>query len=89
MVDRQQHMSAVNFDITQLFLNFLTTKGSDDEQANLSNKKKKRDDKDPVCGKHMNRNKAHITIEYKGEQFLLCCPLCQGEFEHDPEKHVN
>lgn len=49
---------------------------------------KKRHDKDPVCGKHMNRNKAHITIGYKGGQYLLCCPLCQAEFERDPEKYV-
>ncbi len=50
--------------------------------------RKKRDDKDPVCGKHINRNKAHITIEYKGEQYLLCCPLCQAEFERDPERYL-
>lgn len=51
--------------------------------------RKKRDDKDPVCGKHINRNKAHITIEYKGAQYLLCCPLCQAEFERDPEKYAS
>ncbi len=43
---------------------------------------------DPVCGKQINRNKAHITIEYKGTTYPLCCPLCQAEFEKDPEKYI-
>ena len=43
---------------------------------------------DPVCGKRVNRNKAHITIEYQGQNVLLCCPLCQAEFEKDPEKYL-
>lgn len=45
-------------------------------------------DKDPVCGKRINRNKAHIVVEYKGTDYLLCCPLCQAEFEKDPDKYV-
>ncbi len=45
-------------------------------------------DKDPVCGKKINRNKAHITIEYKGERYYVCCPLCQKEFEKAPEKYI-
>jgi YHS domain-containing protein len=44
--------------------------------------------KDPVCGRRINRNKAHITIEYKGHEYLLCCPLCQSEFEKDPERYA-
>jgi YHS domain-containing protein len=43
---------------------------------------------DPVCGKRLNRNKAHIEIEYRGQQFLLCCPRCQAEFELNPAKYV-
>ncbi|MFQ6112796.1 MAG: YHS domain-containing protein [bacterium] len=46
-------------------------------------------DRDPVCGKRINRNKAHITIEYKGQNYFLCCPLCQAEFEKRPGKYVN
>lgn len=42
---------------------------------------------DPVCGKRINRNKAHIVVEYKGHDYLLCCPLCQTEFEKHPEKY--
>ena len=44
--------------------------------------------RDPVCGKRVNRNRAHIVIEYKGREYLLCCPVCQAEFEKDPEKYL-
>ena len=44
--------------------------------------------RDPVCGKRVNHNKAHIVLGYKGQQYLLCCPLCQAEFERDPEKYL-
>ncbi|NIW78804.1 MAG: YHS domain-containing protein [Calditrichae bacterium] len=43
---------------------------------------------DPVCGKRMNVNKAHIVITYEGEDYFLCCPLCQKEFERNPHKYV-
>jgi YHS domain-containing protein len=39
--------------------------------------------KDPVCGKRINRGKAHVVIEHGGYRFFLCCPLCQTEFEHN------
>lgn len=54
----------------------------------LTEARKKRDTHDPVCGKRVNRNKAHITVEYQGEEYLLCCPLCQAEFERDPERYL-
>ncbi|NIM50950.1 MAG: YHS domain-containing protein [Gemmatimonadales bacterium] len=44
--------------------------------------------RDPVCGKRINRNKAHITIAYRGEAYYLCCPQCQSMFERDPERYV-
>jgi len=44
--------------------------------------------RDPVCGKRLNRNKAHIVIEYKRQDYLLCCPVCQSEFEKDPERYL-
>jgi P-type Cu+ transporter len=45
--------------------------------------------RDPVCGKRINRNKAHITIEYRGEEFHLCCATCQATFERDPEEYAS
>ena len=44
--------------------------------------------RDPVCGKRINRNKAHIVVSYQGRDYLLCCPICQAEFERDPEKYA-
>jgi len=43
--------------------------------------------RDPVCGKKMNRNKAYVVIEYQDQEYLLCCPVCQSEFEKSPEKY--
>ncbi|NIR32023.1 MAG: YHS domain-containing protein [Gammaproteobacteria bacterium] len=50
--------------------------------------KRRRPIQDPVCGKRINRNKAHIVIQYKGARYFLCCPLCQAEFERDPAKYA-
>lgn len=44
--------------------------------------------RDPVCGKKINANKAYVLIEYKGDMYYLCCPLCQSEFEKTPEKYI-
>ncbi len=43
---------------------------------------------DPVCGKRINRNKAHIAVVYRGHVYYLCCSQCQGAFERDPETYV-
>ncbi|NIR52573.1 YHS domain-containing protein [candidate division KSB1 bacterium] len=43
---------------------------------------------DPVCGRKMNRNKAYAIVEHRGQEYLLCCPLCQSEFEKDPDKYL-
>ncbi len=44
--------------------------------------------RDPVCGKRINPNKAHIQIEHEGMLYYLCCPMCQNLFEKDPKKYV-
>lgn len=43
---------------------------------------------DPVCGKRINQNKAYVQLMYKGEMYYLCCPLCQSEFEKEPERYT-
>jgi YHS domain-containing protein len=40
---------------------------------------------DPVCRKHIKRQRAHIAIDYNGITYYLCCPRCQGDFERAPE----
>lgn len=49
---------------------------------------KNESNRDPVCGKRVNRNKAHMTLEYKRKEYVLCCPVCQAAFEREPEKYV-
>ena len=49
---------------------------------------KNRSERDPVCGKRINRNKAHICIVYEDREYLLCCPKCQSEFEKEPKKYT-
>jgi len=44
--------------------------------------------RDPVCGKRINRQKAHILIKHKGYGYFLCCPLCQQEFELNPDRYA-
>ncbi|NOY88700.1 MAG: YHS domain-containing protein [FCB group bacterium] len=41
-----------------------------------------------TCQKPVNRNKAHMIIELKGKLYLACCPMCQSEFEKNPEKYI-
>ncbi|MCL4395843.1 MAG: YHS domain-containing protein, partial [Chloroflexi bacterium] len=41
---------------------------------------------DPVCGKRIKRQRAHIAIDYRGVTYYLCCPRCQADFERAPEK---
>jgi YHS domain-containing protein len=44
--------------------------------------------KDPVCGKRINRGKAHAIAEYEGVAYFLCCPLCQTQFEQTPKTYA-
>jgi YHS domain-containing protein len=42
-----------------------------------------------TCEKPLNRNKAYMSIEYENETFLVCCPLCQAEFEKNPMRYIH
>ena len=44
--------------------------------------------KDPVCGKRLQRGKAHIVIEFEGVDYFVCCPRCQAEFERSPQAYA-
>jgi YHS domain-containing protein len=41
-----------------------------------------------TCRKPVNRNKAHMIIELNGREYLTCCPMCQSEFEKNPEEYI-
>ena len=42
-----------------------------------------------TCRKPVNRNKAHMAIELDGHIYLACCPMCQSEFEKNPQKYID
>jgi len=44
--------------------------------------------RDPVCGEKINRQRAKKLIKHKGYGYYLCCPLCQREFEQNPDKYA-
>ena len=44
---------------------------------------------DPVCRKKINKNKASYIYNFKNEQFLICCPVCQSEFESNRKKYMD
>jgi YHS domain-containing protein len=44
--------------------------------------------RDPVCGKRINRNRAYVSVQHEGHVYYLCCPLCQREFERDPREYA-
>ncbi len=44
--------------------------------------------KDPVCGKWFSHEQAEAAIEYEGNLFYLCCPLCRRQFEQDPARYA-
>lgn len=43
---------------------------------------------DPVCGKSIEPELVHCTVEYRGVQYYLCCPLCRAEFAGAPERYA-
>lgn len=40
----------------------------------------------PVSGDKVNMSNP-TTVEYKGEAYNLCCPMCTAEFLKNPEKY--
>jgi Cu+-exporting ATPase len=41
-----------------------------------------------VCNTQINKKKAYLTLRFKGEDYSACCPLCESEFEKEPEKYA-
>jgi len=44
--------------------------------------------RDPVCGRNLNKQKAHIAVDYEGQTYYLCCPQCQQAFEAAPKRYA-
>ena len=43
---------------------------------------------DPVCGKWLDLRQVQAGIEYEGNVYHVCCPLCQEAFEHEPARYA-
>ncbi len=41
-----------------------------------------------TCGKIVTRPKAQNTIERDNHTYLVCCPLCEREFDRAPEHYI-
>ncbi|NOY88701.1 MAG: YHS domain-containing protein [FCB group bacterium] len=41
-----------------------------------------------TCGKIVTKPKAQNLVEREGHTYLLCCPLCEEEFNRDPEHYM-
>ena len=41
-----------------------------------------------VCHARIDKEKAYLTLKYKGEEYLACCPLCKSKFEKKPGKYT-
>jgi len=44
---------------------------------------------DPVCRKRVNKHKAHHIHRFGNEQFLLCCPEWQAQFEANQQNYMD
>lgn len=45
--------------------------------------------KDPVCGMAFNKDQAAATVEYQGQTYYFCTPVCKTKFEKDPQKYAH
>ncbi len=44
---------------------------------------------DPVCRIRINnKHKAYHVFHYRNEQFLLCCPECQAQFDANRKRYM-
>lgn len=44
---------------------------------------------DPVCRRRVNKHKAYYVYRFGNEQFLLCCPECQAQFEANRQGYMD
>lgn len=43
---------------------------------------------DPVCGMHVDPQKARGSVEYKDKTYYFCSPRCAERFQAEPEKYL-
>ncbi len=42
----------------------------------------------PISGKPIGTMGETKVVEYKGKAYNLCCPMCEKDFNADPEKYI-
>lgn len=45
--------------------------------------------RDPVCHGLIEPHQAYYRLEYGGEAYYFCCPVCQGAFQNAPELYLS
>lgn len=43
---------------------------------------------DPVCSAVIEPNQAYGKVDFSGETYYFCCPVCQGAFQRQPETYL-
>ncbi len=44
--------------------------------------------KDPVCGMNVDERSTRLKTSYKGKTYYFCNPICQKQFEANPQKYA-
>jgi signal transduction histidine kinase/YHS domain-containing protein len=43
---------------------------------------------DPVCGAVIQPQQAYGSMDFEGQRYYFCCPVCQGAFRGDPHTYL-
>ena len=44
--------------------------------------------RDPVCGALIQPQQAYGSVQFEGERYYFCCPVCQGAFQKNPHLYL-
>lgn len=44
--------------------------------------------RDPVCSAVLEPNEAYGYVDYEGERYYFCCPVCRGAFQKEPTLYL-
>jgi signal transduction histidine kinase/YHS domain-containing protein len=45
--------------------------------------------RDPVCSAAIQPQEAYASLDYQGQRYYFCCPVCQGAFQTEPEAYLH
>ncbi len=45
--------------------------------------------RDPVCSMLLHPHQAYSNVDYQGQRFYFCCPVCQGSFQRNPTLYLH